>query len=79
MIVKEINESNKENVLKELMDKVILEIVINKFVIMFKNKILCDKNGGGVIGSCVMLKLYIFGFESGGNLVGMLCKFILNL
>lgn len=75
-----LKEISKENVLKDFIEKVILEsLVINKVMVFFKIKLLCDKNIGSVIGGCVILKLYNFGFESGGNVSGIFCKFVLNL
>lgn len=69
-IVKETNESNKENVLKESTDKAISETATNKPATTSKNKTSRDKNGGGVTGSRVTSKSHISGSESGGNSVG---------
>lgn len=69
-IVKESNESNKENVLKESTDKAISETATNKPTTTSKNKTSRDKNGGGVTGSRVTSKSHISGSESGGNSVG---------
>lgn len=64
-IVKETNESNKENVLKESTDKAISETATNKPATTSKNKTSRDKNGGGVTGSRVTSKSHISGSESG--------------